>query len=84
MDLSELIARQDAAFRKITALPSQYKTDLMRLDTNAYDIRTEISKELIACRRKGRPSLKYNELVNKLAEVIDLMEQYLTFASLLS
>ncbi|HET8688757.1 MAG TPA: hypothetical protein VFM18_19240 [Methanosarcina sp.] len=84
MDLDDLIKRQDATFKRITSLPSRYKPDLMRLDTNAYDIRAEISKEAIRCRRTGRPSIRYNELMVQLTEVIELMEEYLTFASLLS
>lgn len=69
---------------KILALPPQVQRDLKRFWRVSKDLLNEISKEDVACRRLGKDTPKKQELVQKLDESVNTLEQYLMFASLIS
>ena len=73
----------DELFFKIIACKQEHQRDLKRMWHSCRDIITEISKEDVVCRRKGRDTVTKLELVAKLDEAIHTLEQYLVFATLL-
>lgn len=79
----DLKARFDKAFFNIVMLPSKHSRDLKRMWTNMANIRTEMSKESVECRRLKKTTVRFAELEAKLAESLDLVEQYLTYATLM-
>jgi hypothetical protein len=68
---------------KILALAPQTQRDLKRMWRVCKDLLTEISKEDVNCRRFGKDTPKKKELVQKLDDSVNTLEQYLVFASLL-
>ncbi len=84
MDLEEVMQRHDTAHKQISNVAPQYRRELLQMSQNADKARAEISKELINCRRTGRPSLRFKELVAQLEQIVDTMEQYITLGSLLT
>lgn len=59
------------------------RSQLFKLWKNCVNIRTEMDKELVTCRRYNRVTPKYTELENQLNEGIQNFEQWVTFARLL-
>jgi hypothetical protein len=44
----------------------------------------QLDKELVECRRHNKPTVRYQEIEQDLLNRIELMEQYITFATLLT
>lgn len=59
------------------------RSQLFKLWKNCVNIRTEMDKELVNCRRYQRVTPKYTELESTLNESIQNFEQWVTFARLL-
>ena len=59
------------------------RSQLFKLWKNCVNIRTEMDKELVNCRRYQRVTPKYTELESSLKESIQNFEQWVTFARLL-
>jgi hypothetical protein len=57
--------------------------DLYKIWKNCVSLFNEMDKELVNCRRFGRPSAKYLELESKLSASIDQFDQLVTFSKLL-
>jgi len=81
--MTDTIRRVDELFFKIIACKQEYQRDLKRMWRRCKDIITEISKEDVICRKKGRDTPRKLELVSELEESINILEQYLVFATLL-
>jgi hypothetical protein len=56
--------------------------DMMTMCNAAHDIATELSRELVECRRRGKLSAHSETLINQLDESIDNVEKMLTYATL--
>lgn len=76
--------RIDTAFFQIIELPAWHRKDLQTLWRGARAKWNELDIELIACRKQNKHTVKYQELEKDLVERLDLIEQYLTFATLLT
>lgn len=76
--------RLDVVFFQIVQLAPDMREDMRRLWRPARALWDELDKELVECRRLHRPTVRYREIEQDLATRLDLMEQYLTFATLLT
>lgn len=76
--------RLDAAYGQMQATDPKLKHDLSRMYTNALSIWASMSIELIVCRRVKKFTRRYSELETAFVAAVDIMEQYLTFATLLT
>lgn len=57
--------------------------NLYKLYANCVQIWAQLDGELVQCRRRGRVTQKYTELATKLDETLVVLEQQLTFGTLL-
>ena len=82
--LEQTIERCEVLYPKIRAIKN-YRTqsDLLKLAMNCKNLRDDISKELVECRRRHHASVKYQELLDRLLETVNTLEEYTTFALLL-
>jgi len=76
--------RLDTIFFQIIDIPPNMREDMRRLWRPARDIWNELDREMVECRRLKKTTVKYQELEQDLSTRIDLMEQYITFATLLT
>lgn len=76
--------RIDQLYFKILEVSPHQRNDLKRMWTHAREIWAEIDKEMVVCRRLGKETSKKKELNQKLEESLTTLEQYLTWAKLLS
>lgn len=83
MDIKDINYRLDQLYFDIIITPAEQRLDLKRMWRTCMDIRDEISKEDVNCRRLGKDSLKKQELMLKLEDSFNTLEQYLTWAKLL-
>lgn len=81
---STLKTRLDVIFFQIINLPPGMREDMRRLWRPARALWDELDKEMIECRRHNKPTIRYREIEQDLGARLDLMEQYLTFATLLT
>ena len=79
-----MTAQIDELYFKIIACKQEHQRDLKRLWARVKDIQTEISKEDVICRRKGKDTVRKTELLAQLDEAVTTLEQYLVFATLLN
>lgn len=82
--MDEMDYRIQELFFKIIACKQEHQRDLKRMWQHCKAIQTEISKEDVICRRKGRDTVTKIELVQKLDDAVNNLEQYLVFATLLN
>ena len=81
---SELKHRLDVTFFQIIELRIPSRRDIMQIWRNArlqFDL---MDQELVQCRRANKFSPKYTELEKHLLESLEIIEQHLTFATLLT
>ena len=52
------------------------------MSKNCVNLLDEISKEDVVCRQRKKVTAKYNELVNKYVEAVDVIEKYTMLAHL--
>ena len=57
--------------------------DLLRMCDTAHAVATELSKELVECRRRNKLSPRSKDLLEQLEEYIANVEKMLTFAKLM-
>jgi len=76
--------RIDTAFFQIIGLPPLHRKDLQKMWRVARGQWNELDIELITCRRQNRCTPKYREIELDLENRVDAIEQYLTFATLLT
>jgi hypothetical protein len=81
---SSLKHRLDTIFFQIIQIPPNMREDMRRLWRPARALWNELDKELVECRKHNKSTVRYQELEQNLRDRIDLMEQYLTFATLLT
>jgi len=85
MDL-DIKRRLDDTFFNIVRLPMDVEKvrDLKKIWKNCSETWADMSREDINCRRLGKKTPHYLDLEKQVLEGLELLEQYLTFASLLS
>lgn len=81
---STLKHRLDVIFFQIIEIAPNMREDMRRLWRPARALWDELDRELVECRRHDKPTSKYTEIKTDLLTRLDLMEQYITFATLLS
>jgi len=81
---STLKHRLDTIFFQIIEIPPNMREDMRRLWRPARALWDKLDQELVECRRNNKPTSKYTEIETDLRTRLDLMEQYITFATLLS
>ena len=81
---STLKQRLDNVFFQIINLPANMREDMRRLWRPARALWDELDKELVECRRHNKPTVRYQEIEQDLQVRLDIMEQYITFATLLT
>jgi hypothetical protein len=82
--MDEMDSRVQELYFKIIACKQEHQRDLKRMWQNCKAIQTEISKEDVICRRKGRDTVTKIELAKQLEQAVNNLEQYLVFATLLN
>ena len=74
----------DTAFFQIISLEPAQRQDLNHMWRHARNLWNLMDQEMVYCRRQNKPTAKYQELEQKLMDAIETMDQYLTFATLLT
>lgn len=81
MNIDERISELE---RLVDNCPPQFRIDLANMLNPIYRKRTEMSRELIECRKRGRATLRYTELSNEFNDLADNFEKFATFATLIN
>ena len=76
--------RLDVAFFQIIGLEINQRKDLQHMWRHARNIWDLMDQEMVQCRRVNKPTVKYQELEQQLTEFMETIDQYLTFATLLT
>lgn len=79
MDVDTRLDKLEALLK---AAPVSCHRDLERMLNPICVKRTEMSRELIECRKRGRPTLHYNELLKEFNDLADNFEKYVMIATL--
>jgi len=80
----DLKKRLDTIFFQIIDIPPNMREDMRRLWRPARALWDQLDRELVECRRLNKPTARYQEIEADLIARLDLMEQHLTFATLLT
>lgn len=81
---STLKHRLDTIFFQIIDIPPNMREDMRRLWRPSRALWNELDRESVECRRLHKPTARYQEIEQDLLARLDLMEQYITFATLLT
>lgn len=82
--LDELVQRHEKLYAEMCRVQDfNILRDLWKLSKGCDHYRTEISKESVECRRLRHPTVKYQTLLDRYAESVQILEEYVTFALLL-
>ena len=81
--MGDYFERIDKLVVKSRRLPNaEARADMLTMCNAAHDIATELSRELVECRRRSKLSAHSQTLINRLDESIDNVEKMLTYATL--
>jgi hypothetical protein len=79
----ELVDRMSKADRQIKNMPRHGAThDLVIMFQACENLRSDLSKESIECRRLHKPTPKFLELYEKFEKQLENLEMMITFAAL--
>lgn len=81
MDLIERVSTVEQTI--FTVKNRQSRRDLLKMLAHIDSIMNEISKEAVQCRRLHKNTPKFEELQQKVHNLLDNLEQHITFACLL-
>jgi hypothetical protein len=81
---STLKHRLDTIFFQIIEIPPGMREDMRRLWRPARNLWNQLDMELVECRKLNKPTARYQEIEQDLKNRLDIMEQYITFATLLT
>ena len=83
--MDQLLDRLDKIERAIPTIKNKVaRRDLMKMLKNIDAAINAVSRESVECRRLHRETGHYKELVKNAENLIDNLEQHLTFAALLN
>jgi hypothetical protein len=81
----ELKHRLDTAFFRIIELTyGEQRKDLQHMWRHARNMFDLMDQELVQCRRVQKYTTQYKDIEKRVIETLDTVEQYLTFATLLT
>jgi len=81
---AEIIAQHESLEPKIWAIVQHNtKMDLLKMARSCSNLRDDISRELVECRRLHRLTVKYHELLERYQTSVNSLQEYTTFALLL-
>lgn len=76
--------RLDTAFFQIIHLEmGEQRQDLHHMWRHAKNVWNLLDQEMVHCRRVNKHTVKYQDFERQLADALENIEQYLTFATLL-
>ena len=82
--MDEILNRVNQVEKQISAVKNKVAyRDLRKMLDTVDRVITEISKESVECRRNKRETSKYVELKEKANNLLNNLEQHVTFASLI-
>ena len=81
---STLKHRLDTIFFQIIQILPGMREDMRRLWRPARALWDELDKELVECRKLNKPTVRYQEIEQDLNNRLEIMDQYITFATLLT
>jgi hypothetical protein len=73
----------DSYRKRISELSPRYQREMTKMLKRCTDITTEMSKELVECRRYNKETVKYVALKQQLTESLDTVDKYIMLANLL-
>lgn len=76
--------RLDAIFFQIVNLPPNMREDMRRMWRPSRALWDELDREMVECRRLHKQTVRYQEVEQDLQNRVELMEQHITFATLLT
>lgn len=80
----ELYDRYMHVYYNLYQVKAAHRKDMCRLLDNCAFLWREMSKESVTCRRKGRNTIKFNDLADQFLVAVETVEQYFTFAVLIN
>lgn len=84
MEQDALYTRIEQAIAQVSRIKNkQARRDLMLMTRGAQAAMTRIDRELVNCRRLGKPTATYHDLVAEAGKILDYLEQHIVFAALL-
>ena len=82
--MDEILDRVNHSESQISLIKNKVAyRDLRKMLAGIDRIVTEMSKESVECRRVRKDTSKFTELKQKAAEMLDVLDQHITFAALL-
>ena len=82
--MDELYDRIDCAIPQINALKSKVaKRDLIKMIRTIDHKMSELDQERVECRRYMKETLRYKELRQEAADLLDNLEKHIVFAALI-
>ena len=82
--MEEILDRVNRSESQISAIKNKVAyRDLRKMLANIDKVITEISKESVECRQHKKNTPKYNELIIKANQLLDNLDQHITFAALI-
>ena len=82
--MDELFQRLDSAEKHIAQVKNKVaRRDLLKMVRAIDQAIVAVDMESVECRRMHKESIRYRELVKKVADLLANLEQHITFASLL-
>jgi hypothetical protein len=83
--MDDLLDRLDKIERAIPTIKNKIaRRDLMKMLKNIDTAINAVSRESVECRRLHRETLHYRELIKTAEQLVNNLEQHLTFAALLN
>ena len=83
--MDEILNRVNRAESQISTIKNKLAyRDLRKMLSNIDRVITEMSKESVECRRIKKDTNKFTELKQKANDLLDVLEQHITFAALIS
>ena len=76
--------RLDVIFFQIVEIAPGMRADMRRMWRPARALWDELDRELVECRRLNKPTVRYQEIEQDLQARLELIEQHITFATLLT
>lgn len=73
----------DSLSSQIKTMDAHVRMDLLKLWRTADNLFADLDKELVACRRRQRPTSRYQTILANLTTQLQTIEKRLTFAHLL-
>jgi hypothetical protein len=80
----ELKKRLDTIFFQIIEIQPNLREDMRRIWRPARALWDELDREFVECRKHNKPTPRYQAIEQDLITRIETMEQYITFATLLT